>query len=209
MKKVISSSVLMLIMLLTGILLFTPKVSAASEKKAIVTVNMNGGKLGDSRKIVHYGYIYAGELSGDGECFSGNGYEYPYRKGYAFAGFSYDKKGKKSVKSEEQAYKKASKKKNGKITIYARWKKKCIKVTFVPGKNKLLDFRNQKYTNKSISVYIQKGKVVGSGIASYPFQYAGDYMVEWYTDKALTHKVNLWSYKPKKNDKLYAKYIYN
>ena len=189
---------------------FISLVPASSEKSLRVIVDYNGGRLYSSKRITHYGYTYGGVTYGDDECFTGNGYDFPYRKGYAFVGFFYDKKGTKPVKSEEQAYKKASKKKNGRITIYAKWTKKCRKITFVPGNQKILNFKTQKYSKKNITVYIKKGKTIGSAIPSYPFQYAagngGEYSIEWYRDKALKHKVNIDKLKPRKNMKLYAKY---
>ena len=145
-----------------------------------------------------------------------NGYNYPYRKGYAFDGFYFEKSYKTRVKDMSDAFARAYNNPNGRVTVYAKWtKKNCKKVTLIFGK-KFNPPYIEKHTGydkkkKQWTLYLKKGQRIAE--VFYPsFSYSDNkYQITgFYSDKKCKKKVaddvfDLLGVTVNKNMKLYAK----
>ena len=152
--------------------------------KYTVTFNGNGSTSGSMKKLANCKY-------GKKYTLTKNGFK---KKGYTFTGWNTKKDGSGKTYKNKAEVKNLSSKADGKVTLYAQWKKTKYTITYNLNKGK-----NNKNNPTSYNITTKTIKLKNPTRKGYTFK-------GWYSDKKCTKKVTQIKKGSTGNVTLYAKW---
>ena len=152
--------------------------------KYTITFNGNGSTSGSMKKLSNCKY-------GKKYTLTKNGFK---KKGYTFTGWTTKKDGSGKTYKNKAEVKNLSSKADGKVTLYAQWKKTKYTITYNLNKGK-----NNKNNPTSYNITTKTIKLKNPTRKGYTFQ-------GWYSDKKCTKKVTQIKKGSTGNVTLYAKW---
>ena len=152
--------------------------------KYTITFNGNGSTSGSMKKLSNCKY-------GKKYTLTKNGFK---KKGYTFTGWTTKKDGSGKIYKNKAEVKNLSAKADGKVTLYAQWKKTKYTITYNLNKGK-----NNKNNPSSYNITTKTIKLKNPTRKGYTF-------VGWYSDKKCTKKVTQIKKGSTGNVTLYAKW---
>ena len=155
-----------------------------TENKYTITFNGNGSTSGSMKKLSNCKY-------GKKYTLTKNGFK---KKGYTFTGWNTKKDGSGKTYKNKAEVKNLSSKADGKVTLYAQWKKTKYTITYNLNKGK-----NNKNNPTSYNITTKTIKLKNPTRKGYTFQ-------GWYSDKKCTKKVTQIKKGSTGNVTLYAKW---
>lgn len=174
------------------------KVSKLAEKKGDIVVLYAMWK-GISYKVQYDGngatqgaMESSSHIYGTESCLLANGFQ---RKGYKFNGWNTKKDGSGTSYKDGAAVKNLTAKKNGTVTLYAKWKVITWKITYKPGKGKMGKSVRKTYTVNTKTFTLSRPSRKG-------YDFDG-----WYKDSALKKRIGTVKQGRTGNLTLYAKWV--